>query len=256
MNPAHTQRDFGVRFEWGLPGAAAVAGGVDITSSADIAVVVDVLSFTTTLSVALDRGVEVFPYRWNDDGAAAYAAERDAALAIGRRAAGPGAVSLSPATIRAATGLERLVLPSPNGSSIAYELGRSAPLCVAASLRNAGAVARWIDRNHPGSVVAVVAGGEKWPDGSLRPAIEDLWGAGAVIAGLSVHGPRSPEAQVAADAWATVSERVADALHDCASGRELIAAGYAGDVAVAAEVGRSESVPVLRDERFVDAART
>jgi len=121
------------------------------------------------------------------------------------------------------------VLPSPNGSSIAYELG---------------------------SVVAVVAGGEKWPDGSLRPAIGDLWGAGAVIAGLSVHGPRSPEAQVAADAWATVSERVADALHDCASGRELIAAGYAGDVAVAAKVGRSESVPVLRDERFVDAART
>jgi len=37
-----------VRFEWGLAGADAIA------ADADIAVVVDVLSFTTTLSVALD----------------------------------------------------------------------------------------------------------------------------------------------------------------------------------------------------------
>ncbi|WP_068166174.1 2-phosphosulfolactate phosphatase [Rhodococcus phenolicus] len=247
MNPAHTQRDFGIRFEWGLAGGSAVAAG------ADIAVVVDVLSFTTTLSVALDRGVEVFPYRWNDDGAAAYAIERGATLAVGRRAAGPGAVSLSPGTIRAAPGLERLVLPSPNGSSIACELGATATMCVAASLRNAGAVARWIGLHHPGAVVAIVAGGEKWPDGALRPAVEDLWGAGAVIAGLPAPGPLSPEAQVAADAWTAVQARMIDALRDCASGRELIEAGYADDVAVAAEVGQSTCVPVLRDQRFVDA---
>ncbi|EOM74356.1 2-phosphosulfolactate phosphatase [Rhodococcus rhodnii LMG 5362] len=68
MNPAHQQLPYSVRFDWGLTGASAI--DVD----ADVAVVVDVLSFSTTLSVAVDRGIEVFPYRWRDDGAAQHAA--------------------------------------------------------------------------------------------------------------------------------------------------------------------------------------
>lgn len=47
MDEAHRQREYGVRFDWGLQGALAVAADVDI------AVVVDVLSFTTTVTVAL-----------------------------------------------------------------------------------------------------------------------------------------------------------------------------------------------------------
>src|SRR3954468_15826736 len=86
----HGQRGYAVRFDWGPTGAAAVAEGVDL------AVVVDVLSFTTTLTVAVERGITVLPYPWRDHGAAAYAAERDAVLAVGRfeaREAGPAAVS-------------------------------------------------------------------------------------------------------------------------------------------------------------------
>ena len=41
------------------------------------------------------------------------------------------------------------------------------------------------------------------------------------------------------------------ALQCCASGRELIDAGYPGDVDVAAELDDSASVPVLRDGMFV-----
>ena len=48
---------------------------------------------------------------------------------------------------------------------------------VAASLRNAEAVGAWIGEQDYNSV-AVVAAGERWPDGSLRPALEDLLGAG------------------------------------------------------------------------------
>ncbi len=51
---------------------------------------VDVLSFTTTLSVALDRGAEVLPLPWQHESAAAFAREQRATLALGRRAAVAG----------------------------------------------------------------------------------------------------------------------------------------------------------------------
>jgi hypothetical protein len=46
-------------------------------------------------------------------------------LAVGRSRAGPGEVSLSPSSVRDAAVLDRLVLPSPNGSTISYDLARS-----------------------------------------------------------------------------------------------------------------------------------
>lgn len=249
MNRTHRQRLFTVRFEWGITGASAVA--VD----ADVSVVVDVLSFTTTLSVAVDRGIEVFPYRWRDDGAQQYAADRQAVLAVGRSHMHGAGVGLSPGSVRSASGLERLVLPSPNGSSIAYSLAASSGVCIGASLRNASAVAEWIHTNYPeGAVVSVIAAGERWPDGSLRPSVEDLWGAGAVLAELLECRPRltvSPEAEVAAASWYSIRDRVGSALEQCASGQELIAAGYPTDVAIAAEVDTSRSVPVLENDRFV-----
>jgi len=184
MNPTHQQRPYSVRFDWGITGASA------ISLDADVSVVVDVLSFTTTLSVAVERGIEVFPYRWKDDGAQQYAADHQAVLAVGRSHIHGAAVSLSPASVRSASGLERLVLPSPNGSSIAYSLAASSGVCLGASLRNASAVAGWIHTNYrEGAVVSVIAAGERWPDGSLRPSVEDLWGAGASLRSCSSEDP-------------------------------------------------------------------
>lgn len=252
MNPAHRQHVHPARFDWGLVGAAAIGGDADIT------IVVDVLSFTTTLSVAMDRGIEVFPYRWRDSGAARYAEKRNAVLAVARSAGRGEAVSLSPSTVRRARGIERLVLPSPNGSSIAHSLAASSGACIGASLRNAGAVAEWVSAHVcEGSIVSVIAAGERWPDGSLRPAVEDLWGAGAVLATLRERTASltlSPEAESAVAAWRSVADRIDTALTQCASGRELIDAGCPSDVEIAAEIDESRSVPVLNGERFVDYA--
>ncbi|WP_121257481.1 2-phosphosulfolactate phosphatase [Nocardioides ferulae] len=247
-HPEHGQPDFDVRFEWGLTGALACA--------APVTVVVDVLSFTTTLSVALDRGIEVFPFRWGDVRATTYAETRDATLAVGRRQAAPGQVSLSPVTVRAAEGVRRLVLPSPNGSAICFGLAETGTEVYAASLRNARAVAAALaPRLGAGDDVTVVAAGERWPDGSLRPAVEDLWGAGAVLAGLADLGVGrpSPEARVAEAAYRAVAADLPAALHGCASGRELVAGGFAADVDVAAEVDSSSVVPLLCGEAFLPA---
>ncbi|MFC9439491.1 2-phosphosulfolactate phosphatase [Nocardia sp. NPDC057030] len=246
------QRPWGVRVDWGLAGARA--------SGADSAavVVVDVLSFTTSVSVAVEAGTRVFPYPWRDETAAAFATDRDARLAVGRTAVSAQQPwSLSPAALRRAPAPARLVLPSPNGSAISAAV-TGVPV-LAACLRNASAVARWIIRQGWGTVerpVAVIAAGEHWPGQDvLRPAIEDWFGAGAVSSALAANGagPLSPEASAAATTYAATAD-VPSLISHCASGRELADLGFPDDVAIAIEIDAGRTVPLLVDGAFVDAA--
>jgi 2-phosphosulfolactate phosphatase len=179
-----------------------------------------------------------------------------ASLAVGRGAVtGASPWSLSPAALRRARFTPRLVLPSPNGSAIAAAANGST--VVAACLRNATSAGRWLALHGygtPDRPVAVIAAGERWPDGSLRPALEDLLGAGAVIAELQAQraGPLSPEA-AATRVCFTCTDDVAEAVAACASGLELARSGYADDVAVAVELDGSDVVPVLDDGAFIAA---
>ncbi|GHC46548.1 2-phosphosulfolactate phosphatase [Streptomyces flavofungini] len=245
-----SQAGYGVRFEWGTSGAKRLAPAVSCL------VIVDVLSFTTSVSVAVESGSRVFPYPWRDESATAFARQMDARLAVGRRAVTEASPwSLSPAALRRAPLAPRLVLPSPNGSAIAASA--SGVDVAAGSLRNATAVARWLaDRGHgtPEHPVGVIASGERWPDGTLRPALEDLLGAGAVISALREHGGSalSPEAATAASAFVAAVD-VGDAVASCSSGRELADGGYAEDVAIATELDASAVVPVLTHGAFVAA---
>jgi 2-phosphosulfolactate phosphatase len=229
-----------------------------LAHEADVAVVVDVLSFTTSVTVALEAGATVLPYPWRDDSAATFAERHGAVLAVGRSQGGTDGVSLSPAGMRAnAPAGGAVVLPSPNGSTIAHRLASGTTTCVAACLRNADAVADWVERRFPHPArVAVVAAGERWPDDSLRPAVEDLWGAGAVLSALAARGRPgfSPEARAARATYDAIGTDLPAALHACVGGQELDAIGFGADVDVAAEVGASSVVPVLRDGAFVDAA--
>jgi 2-phosphosulfolactate phosphatase len=250
----YAQLDHRVRLEWGPVGAAETA------SHSTYAVVVDVLSFTTTLSVAMDIGAEVLPYRWKDEKAAELARTRAATLAVGRLEARsdprPGVVSLSPATLRESAGVERMVLPSPNGSAISFALAKGGAQVVGASLRNRSAVAGWLASRllaDESASVVVVAAGERWDaDDSLRPALEDLLGAGAVISALAAAGvdDGSPEAAAAAYTFEAFQGSLHDALRACSSGQELIGRGFGDDVDVAAELDTSPHVPVLRDDAF------
>ena len=249
MRADWTQADHRIRFDWGPVGADAVGPGAALVA------VVDVLSVTTTLSVAVERGIAVLPYRWGDRTAAQVARDHDAVLAVGRReVVRPGQVSLSPDSVLRSSGIRRLVLPSPNGATVSARLAAAGATVVGVSLRNADAAAASVLRRlGPGVAVAVVAAGERWPDGSLRPAVEDLWGAGAFLEALVRRGAGglSVEADTALAAYRSVADDLASALRDCASGRELQAHGFPGDVAVAAQVGATGAVPLLTDGWFV-----
>lgn len=247
----HRQRDARIAFDWGPAGVDALGPTL---ADDGVAVVVDVLSFTTTLSVAADRGVVVLPHPWRD-GATEYAESHDAEVAVGREEVGEGVgedgISLSPAAMRRhGRPGRRVVLPSPNGATLSLRLAEHGVPVVGGCLRNAPAVADWIAANIAGRIV-VIAGGERWPDDTLRPAVEDLWGAGAVISALarSTGATLSVEAQFAASAYDVLGDPEAS-LRGCASGLELIERGFGEDVEIAGELAASSAVPVLRGDEF------
>jgi 2-phosphosulfolactate phosphatase len=103
-----------------------------------------------------------------------------------------------------------------------------------------------------GRLIAVIPAGERWPDGGVRPAIEDLIRAGALLDELGL--PCSPEAEVARQAYRSARSHLASILHDCESGPELRDRGLPEDVEVAIELNVSERAPILamsRDGRFL-----
>lgn len=223
------------RCEWGEHGVELLA------PAADAIVIVDVLSFSSAVSVAIDRGGTAIPHRWKDASAAERARARGALLA-GPRGSG---FSLSPASMLELPEGASVVLPSPNGSTLSLATG-STPT-YAGCLRNARAVARAASRH--GRRVAVVPAGERWTDDCLRPSFEDLIGAGAILRWLP--GAPSPDARAAMAAFESASDDLEAALRGCASGRELIGIGFEEDVVLAAQLEVSAHAPRLEGEAYV-----
>jgi 2-phosphosulfolactate phosphatase len=245
-------------FCWGAEGLQEIGPTVDAV------VIVDVLRFTSCVSVACARGAVILPYEWNDDSVTGFAALHNAVVA-GHRGDPKSPWSLSPTDLLAVPPGTRLVLPSPNGSALSSRAASLGVEVIAGSLRNATAVGRRLAQ-HLGAAgrVAVIAAGERWPtgpgpraaEGALRPAVEDLFGAGAVIqraieaAGLD-EAAVSPEAQAAAAAFRGVESRLAAMLLRASSGRELVGRfGWTDDIETAAHLDGDNVVPVLRGREY------
>ena len=263
----HDQHGADVRFDWGARGLESLlAGGVRTI------VVVDVLRFTTAVDVACGRGAAVTPVGASAAEAVDEASRRHAVVAGGAPKGGDTTVtSLSPVSLRNLTSADHIVLPSANGGRLSRQASEAGVTVLAGCLRNASAVAAAITDLPAG----IVAAGEHWIDGSLRFAVEDAWGAGAIIRGLSPPdatdpslglfamfgealggGPQpapargrsrslSPEAAWAA---ANLPRDLPSILPKTASGRELVEAGWSLDIEVAAAVDVSRTVPKLDDQ--------
>jgi 2-phosphosulfolactate phosphatase len=230
-----------VRCEWGEQGIAALAG------SSDVVVIVDTLCFSTCVDVATARGASVFPYHWKDYSAEQFAARIGAELARSRRT---GGLSLSPPSLLRIAPGTKLVLPSPNGATLSVMTGKTPTF--AGCLRNATSVAR--AAMQVGKHISVIPAGERWPDGSLRPALEDWLGAGAIIEHLS--GTLSPEARAARDAYRSTLPDLAAQLHACHSGQELTRMGFRKDVEEASKLQASASAPRLVEGAYVNTAQS
>lgn len=122
---------------------------------------------------------------------------------------------------------------------------------MAGCLRNCQAVAEFAQKY--GDQIAVIPAGERWKeDGSLRPAFEDLIGAGAILSYL--HGSLSPEAEVAVATFQAFQQDLLGYLKKCSSGKELIEKGFELDVELSAAYNISDCVPLFIANAYVNSA--
>lgn len=223
-----SQAGYACRFGWGVRAAR------DAAERGDIVVIVDVLSFSSAVTMAVRCGAQIYPHPVNAP-SAAFAESIGATLASKR---GEGR-SLSPLSFTQDDAGKRYVLPSPNGSTCAY-IAKKAPMVLAGCLLNAEAVAesaRWHhvqeDENH------------------LRPAVEDYLGAGAILSYL--EGSQSPEAEVCLGAFLSSRDRLGRILWECGSGLELRERGFAEDVRHCAQLNFCDTIPRLVNDHFEEA---
>ena len=205
------QSRYQVRFEWG-------SDGLDRLAPSDVVVVVDVLSFSTTVTDRVAAGETV--------GLHDARSESINGAVIAERAGAAGAVVFA--------GCLR------NASAVA-----AAALAVQ-------------QRRAQRTSIAVIAAGERTPpqpDGPVRFAVEDLLGAGAVIDALGALGidHTSPEAAAACESFRGLRQALRHLLTASGSGQELVARDRRDDVLHASDVDAAASAPRLRDGVFAAA---
>lgn len=209
------QAKYQVRFDW------AAAGGRRILPGAHVAVLVDALSFTTSVVVAAERGTET-------DVSDAASAGGTGALALALAA--DGAIVLA-ASMRNRTAVAEWIL--------AMQEQRGERVIVAV-------VAAGEPTRQPTGDRAAAA------DGGIRFAIEDQLVAGAVIDALIGIGIDhiSPEAAVAGASFEGLRHAATHLMSASGSAVALAAAGRGGEVRPATARDVTRVVPELRDGAF------
>ncbi|CAM4190587.1 2-phosphosulfolactate phosphatase [Kibdelosporangium persicum] len=221
-----TQDGFGVRLEWGMDGVEALA------PHCTVLIIVDVLSFTTSVDLIVGQGARL-----------ALRAPSEQTTGLKR-----------PSELKSVEAGTEITFTSPNGGRLCQRAALQTTV-MAGCLRNAAAVAdKAIDLADRGPI-GVIAAGEQWgvtmyenqKTGSLRVAMEDYIGAGAIVSALLAEGysPASPEAAFAATSFRTAEPYLAELLGGCGSGLELGVKGLTEDIALAGQVNVSKATPTL-----------
>lgn len=247
----YDQSPYDIKMEWGIKGA------VEAAKRKEIIIVVDVLSFSSTVTTAVDKGAVIYPFPpGQHEKAKAYASGIGAELVVGRaEAIKTGKPSLSPLSFSENSKGKSFVLCSLNGAAC-VDVSKEVPSLFAGSLINAKAVAEaaQVMKNKLKVPITVIACGERWANSAqeeneLRPGIEDYLGAGAIISFLK--GSFSPEAFVCKQAFEASKHTLPSLIKNCGSGRELIERDFEEDVRICMQYNTSTTVPMLFDHQFI-----
>lgn len=244
-----SQSSYECKVEWGRRGAREAA------ERGDIVIIVDVLSFSSTVVSALKYEALIYPYPPHLDGKE-YASSLGAEYILGRAESSKiGKPTLSPVTFNPEHANKKYVLSSMNGSFCTW-IASKIPALLIGCLLNAASVAHAANqlKSETKANITVVPCGEQWEsvrenEDSLRPSMEDYLGAGAILANL--QGSQSPEAIICAGAFKSVKQRVDTLMWESGSGRELRNRGYGDDVKHCTRLNVYETVPILHSNHFI-----
>jgi len=247
------QSNYECRVEWGKRGAREAA------ERGDIAIIVDVLSFSSTVVSALYQGAIIYPYPPNLDGKH-YSESIGAEYILGRNeAAILGRATLSPISFNQSHAKTKYVLCSLNGAFCSW-IAAKVPALLIGSILNASSVAAFANqlKKQIKANITIIPCGEVWNEvqeneDALRPSIEDYLGAGAILAEL--EGTKSPEAEVCIGAYLHSKERINELIWECGSGRELRIKGFEQDVLHCSRLNSYKVVPILEKNCFIDALK-
>ena len=242
-----TQSPYRCRLDWGAAGAQRAS------TQGNIIVIVDVLSFSTSVAHAVSRGAVIYPCPENED-TGPLAKKLDAEIAVPRaRVPHDGRFSLSPMTYTDIEKETKVILPSLNGGTC-VSCSQLASHVFVGALVNASAVGQAVTglMADPNLNTGIIACGEreKEPPHDLRPAVEDYLGAGAILSHIPFD--KSPEAMVCESAFKTNEGRVKELIWNSVSGRELRAIRFEADVEFAARRSVLNAVPYLDQGRIVN----
>jgi len=235
-----SQQPYRCRLEWGRDGTRRAA------ERGDVLVIVDVLSFSTTVATAVSCGGVIYPCAKNED-AFAFAQRIVGEVAVHRR----DVPQKGQFTYKNMVPGTKVVLASPNGATCS-RYARQVPYLFVGALVNAQAVASAVSQvlEKYALDVTVIACGERWrtpsEDGELRVAIEDYLGAGAILSYLQPE--KSPEARVCEGAFLHVQDELESVLWECETGHQLRERGFGADVQHAAQLNVYDSIPVMRED--------
>jgi 2-phosphosulfolactate phosphatase len=197
---------------------------------------------------AFDQSRYQIRFEWGVDGLARLAAS-DVVIVV----------DVLSATSRAADAVATgavVDLSGTDAAALARVADAAGALVLLGSLRNASATARAVlaeqQRRGARTSIAVIAAGDA-SAGSLRFAVEDQLGAGAVIDALGALGldHTSPEAAAAGEAFRGLRGAVRHLLTASGSGQVLLEDGGRDEALAAAQLDAVTAVPVLRDGAFV-----
>lgn len=214
-----------------------VSLSLDRSYSEDVAIMVDALRASATITTALESFKTVIPVRGIDE-AVTLAKKHEAVLAGEREGTKIEGfdVGNSPVDIRNFQG-DILVLTTSNGTRILEDI--SASTILIGSYLNAQAVASKalkLAKNHIEVVMAGVNG---------KFAIEDFLSAGEIITNLQDH--ELAEEALAAVMASTDPEKVDDAVLNSSSALRLRALGLEKDIQFSLKRNIYKTVPIYKD---------
>lgn len=235
---------------------------IDADGLADAtAVVIDVLRATTSMAAALAEGAAwVLPVAGADVArtrVAGWAGKEPRPLLAGEqelRQPDDFDLGNSPQQFTAAAVQGRGVVMATTNGTVAVERARShARQVIAASLINREAVCQWLVGNDCDCVEIICSGSA----GSF--SLEDWLAGGLIIDGLLRHGMAVDLEDKARAAWLASRQEwhaLYEALLQGRAARRLTALGMEQDVVFTLRLDVIDMVPLLREERFVDASRS